>query len=321
MTACGGSKATSSSARSGSVDENSEVQNWSTSAAPITGDTEDFPKNAAIASQEILREINASRLKAGLKAVKLDEQSSFAAQKHAEDMLKVGFTGHLGSDGSWPEQRMSVVGVSDYRKENAGCAFGSALRGAELSKVADSSLLELIHQAFMAEVAPADGHKRNILQENHESVGIGAAWTKDGRSLCLVHEFGREVLTFEGKLTFDEQGGRLAVEGEVSSGKSIMAVGIKVLDMPSIPTKEELMGANHYLLPEPDKMALGPKFSSEALLKQEGSSFSAVFSGLELPSEARIQLTVWEAENSIEQEKEQGVSMVVIGVRTLDYTK
>ena len=64
--------------------------------------------------------INRDRASQGLVPVELDEGApTLAGQRHAEDMVRLGFLGHWGSDGSVPEQRHTEAGGADMVLERA----------------------------------------------------------------------------------------------------------------------------------------------------------------------------------------------------------
>src|SRR5262249_7626837 len=60
----------------------------------------------------VLALINRDRKAQGLTALSWDETASLAGQRHADDMATHGFTAHVGTDGSLPEQRYTDVGGS-----------------------------------------------------------------------------------------------------------------------------------------------------------------------------------------------------------------
>src|SRR5688572_4765869 len=62
------------------------------------------------ASGYMLTLINRDRKAHGLEPVEHDPVASLAAQRHADDMAKHGFTANWGTDGSVPEQRYTEAG-------------------------------------------------------------------------------------------------------------------------------------------------------------------------------------------------------------------
>jgi len=57
--------------------------------------------------------LNVERAAAGCGPVTIDEKLMRAAQAHSEDMAEHGFLDHLGTDGSWPHERIQREGY-DY---------------------------------------------------------------------------------------------------------------------------------------------------------------------------------------------------------------
>src|SRR5688572_11579030 len=115
----------------------------------------------------VLGLVNRDRKKAGLEPVALDEAASKAGLRHARDMAAKGFTGHLGSDGSTPEQRYTDGGGTDFVQENAACLSDTIERELDAKPRFDQAKLAALHQMFMDEVPPNDGHRRNILNPLH----------------------------------------------------------------------------------------------------------------------------------------------------------
>ena len=73
--------------------------------------------------------VNRDRATQGLGPVELDDGApTVAGQAHAEDMARLGYLGHWGSDGSVPEQRHTEAGGSDMVLENALCFTDEAKR-------------------------------------------------------------------------------------------------------------------------------------------------------------------------------------------------
>lgn len=104
--------------------------------------------------------VNRDRAEEGLPPVELDDTASDAAQRHSNDMAAHGFTAHLGTDGSVPEQRLSEAGVNDMGQENAACFFDGVARPLDPNPVFKPELLEKIEHAFISEVPPNDGHRK-----------------------------------------------------------------------------------------------------------------------------------------------------------------
>src|SRR5262249_60581511 len=90
------------------------------------------PLTAPEARRYMLALINRDRATQGLSAVELDEgPPTRAGQAHAEDMVRLGYLGHWGSDGSIPEQRHTDAGGADMVLENALCFTDEAKRSVD----------------------------------------------------------------------------------------------------------------------------------------------------------------------------------------------
>src|SRR5690606_20037190 len=68
------------------------------------------PLSQEQAERYVVQLVNRHRAAHDLKPVERDDVAAKAAQRHAADMTRVGFTAHWGSDGSVPEQRYSEAG-------------------------------------------------------------------------------------------------------------------------------------------------------------------------------------------------------------------
>ena len=118
-----------------------------------------------------LAHINASRKKHRKQAVKLDILASRVANKIAKNAAEKGFMGHFNTKGETPYQRFAFAGGTDHVSENA-----SALSSTEDLPSLTSDIngyMQQAHNAFMAEKAPNDGHKKNCIDPHHNYVGLG----------------------------------------------------------------------------------------------------------------------------------------------------
>ena len=133
-----------------------------------------------------------------------------AAQKHAEEMLEHGFTGHWGLDGLTPAMRYTLAGGTDYVSENSSGVRGikGADWGPQYRKKGWLASLDVIHQGFL----DSPGHRKTILDKWHRKVGLGIAC--NAYTCSAVQNFagayvaftsppsisGAGVLTFAGRL-------------------------------------------------------------------------------------------------------------------------
>ena len=115
--------------------------------------------------------INNSRKKFKAKPVDLDILASRVANKMCKEAAENDFIGHWNLAGEKPYHRYSFAGGSDHVSENA---YGEWTTGTySVSPLTITSMMKKGHSAFMAEKAPADGHKKTIIDKYHNFVGIG----------------------------------------------------------------------------------------------------------------------------------------------------
>lgn len=95
-----------------------------------------------------------------LPPLSLEKGLCLSAQWLADDQARTGTTGHYGSDGSSPTDRMNRYGIW---KITAGenCAYGPA------------DAVEIVAQLLIDDGVNDRGHRTNILKENFKKVGIG----------------------------------------------------------------------------------------------------------------------------------------------------
>ena len=148
----------------------------------------DIDTTRATLREHVLRLINRDRALFGLPPVQLDPQASAIGDDYCRAQIRNRTTGHYTTDGLAPYARYSLAGGNDAVSENA--AAWSATY-----PFSDRALYEMAgrsQDAMMAEMPPADGHKRTILDPHATHVGIGLAW--EGGEFRLVQEFVRRYI-------------------------------------------------------------------------------------------------------------------------------
>jgi len=132
-----------------------------------------------LAREELLKQVNAERLSAGLSQLELDALASKVAGEHALDMVRGGFLSHWGSDGRKFYHRYSLAGGIDAAQENASAAdyIQSVTPAAVRRDLRD------MHAAMFEEEPPHDGHRKTILFPDHTHVGFGIALQGDSLRL------------------------------------------------------------------------------------------------------------------------------------------
>ncbi|HET7685425.1 MAG TPA: Ig-like domain-containing protein [Candidatus Limnocylindria bacterium] len=124
-------------------------------------------------------QINASRAQYGFAPLALDGAISAVANGHAWDMMRNGFFGHVGSDGSTVQMRLSRAGVPYSRASENICQY---------TGIGVTGTLNWCHGAFMAEPYPGYyNHIANILNPNFRRVGVGIAVS--GGKVVVVWDF------------------------------------------------------------------------------------------------------------------------------------
>lgn len=203
------------------------------------------------AEQYMLSRINHDRTALGLPPLVWDETAAKAARRHAEDMATHGFTSHWGSDGSVPEQRYTEAGGEDVVFENVGCFVDGVAQPLAPNALYAMEGLDSFERAFMDEVPPHDGHRRNILSRAHTAVGVGVAQVEGSRIPCVAQEFVDDHGDYASLPRRARVGDFIEIRGELHPHVELVLVGIARLDSPTPRTARELNETRDYLVPEP----------------------------------------------------------------------
>ncbi len=228
----------------------------------------------AAAQRFVLGLINRDRAKAGLKPVVMDDAASRAGLRHARDMAAKGFTGHIGTDGSVPEQRYTESGGEHFVQENAACLFDAKSRKLDEKARFDATKLAELHQMFMDEVPPNDGHRQNILKPLHNRVGIGLAQPEGVNQPCLAQEFVDRYAELSALPREAKPKAKLKIAGRVSEPLMFGGIGIGQRSLPRAKSVEAVSGARAYAIPAPDQLYFGPGFKSPKPVTVDGNAFS-----------------------------------------------
>lgn len=141
---------------------------------------------------EQLDYINQSRKKYKVQLLKFDILASRVANKMAQEAAQKKFMGHFNLKGEKPYHRYAFAGGLDHISENAG-----AISFENNTNHKDETILknmQYIHDAFMSEKAPNDGHKQTCIHPHHNYVGIGVAF--DGKEFRYYEEYVDRYLEF-----------------------------------------------------------------------------------------------------------------------------
>lgn len=232
------------------------------------------PMPRAEAQRYVLALVNRDRAAHKLPPVALDETAARAGQRHAEDMAKVGFTGHWGSDGSVPEERYTAAGGDGLGMENAGCFADGLPRELDPDPRFSAESLERVHQAFMNEKPPADGHRRNILTTSHTALGVGLAKAKGFDIACMAQEFVDDYGTYEAIPRRARVGDPIRIAGEVRSPATFAGVGLSRIELGKPLKTAKLLRVSSYPIPNPYATFFPKGFKTPIPVEVTGNRFS-----------------------------------------------
>ncbi len=137
--------------------------------------------------------INKSRKKSNASPVRLDILASRVANKMCREAAENEYIGHWNLAGEEPYLRYAFAGGYDHVSENAYGEWSSDNYSVSSSVI--SSMMKLGHGKFMAERAPENGHKLNIIDKSHNFVGIG--FYLSGKQFRYYEEFIDRYFEFE----------------------------------------------------------------------------------------------------------------------------
>lgn len=240
----------------------------------VEGDPRGGPLDAAQAAEHVLGLVNRDRKAHGLPLVVWDEAAAAAGQRHAVDMATNGFTAHLGTDGSVPEQRYTDAGGSGMVMENVGCFADAVSRPLEENPEFEIEELERVHAAFMDEVPPFDGHRKNILTPWHTHFGVGLAKAQDLKVVCMAQELVDRYGAFEPLPRTAKVGDVIRVQGELIAPAEVGAVGIARAEPPSAIAAASLNKTGSYVIPKPYVTYFPKGFKTPIELEVSGRALS-----------------------------------------------
>ena len=157
--------------------------------------------------------INKSRKKFNAQEVKLDILASRVANKQCIEAAENGYLSHWNLAGEKPYMRYAYAGGHDHVSENAFSETNSEEYTMAQNVAAD--LMKRGHGSFMGERAPNDGHKQNVINKNHNYVGLGYAISGGqfryneeyiDRYLDFINVPGNMKINETGSLTVDTKG-------------------------------------------------------------------------------------------------------------------
>jgi uncharacterized protein YkwD len=218
--------------------------------------------------------INRDRAAANLPPVVWDETASRAATRHAADIVRHGFTAHIGTDGSVPELRYTEAGGTGLVMENVGCLADANSRELDPDPTIDPAHIEKIEYSFMNEEPPHDGHRRNILAPRHTAVGIAVSAPKGLDFACMAEEFVDDYGEMDAIPKRAKVGQTIHVTGELKQPAVIAGVGLSRTDAPRPRGAVELNQTGSYSIPRPFVTYFGKGFKTPRPVDIQGNHFA-----------------------------------------------
>jgi uncharacterized protein YkwD len=232
------------------------------------------PMDLEAARRYVLELVNRDREKEGLPPVERDEIAERGAQRHVEDMVRTGFTAHWGTDGSVPEQRYTEAGGVDFVQENAACFFDGTPRELDPNPTFTAVQLEKIETAFISEVPPNDGHRKNILKPVHNFLGVGLGKPLGVDQPCMAQEFVDRYGEYDAVPKTAKVGQNLRISGSVAAPVEFGGVGLSRIDPAQKRSAAELNATNVYPVPEPFVLFFPAGFKTPKPVQLDGNKFS-----------------------------------------------
>ena len=276
---------------SGSTGASSAQHEPSTPALP--GLPPKAPMNLEQARRYVLALVNHDRAEHGLAPVVMDDAASRAGQRHAEDMARVGYTAHWGSDGSVPEQRYSEAGGSDFVQENAGCLADGKVRKLDAAPRFTQAELDRVERAFMDEKPPRDGHRRNILKPSHTGFGVGIAKPSGVGLACLSQEFVDDYGDYAALPKSAHAGDMLSIAGEVKGAVAFGGVGIGRIDRAEPLSAAYLNTTYTYAVPSPSELYFPKGFVTKKPVEVNGKHFRIDVPLPKRGQAGRYEVSIW----------------------------
>lgn len=241
----------------------------------------------------VLKLINADRKANGQRPVVLDSIATTAGQQHSDDMAINGYLSHWDLSGTKPDQRYTLAGGRATVAENGYIlGYGDSPQRQALTQpqMFYPEELENAQRAFMDEVPPNDGHRKNILDPNHTAVGIGISIAGDehDRRLALTQEFVDNYGTFSLLPQRIKPGQSFTVAGKLDPGMNIYSIDLRWEPLPKPMTLQQLKETYSYSAPEERVATFWPAHS-----RRPGISVSQTVDGVAFTHEVYADPNFW----------------------------
>ena len=148
-----------------------------------------FPSVQEI-EEEILRLTNEERASRGLPLLAHDTALDAIARAHSRDMVARDFFSHENPSGDGPTKRAEKAGYDVHKPVQGGelVGIGENIGMTPIGLVEDIGFVERAARSIAtAQVRgwmSTRGHRANILSEDYERVGVGAAFNGSGAYVC-----------------------------------------------------------------------------------------------------------------------------------------
>ncbi|MBU6453150.1 MAG: CAP domain-containing protein [Cyanobacteria bacterium REEB67] len=242
-------------------------------AASRGGEQSEQLLNLDQARHYMLGLINRDRAASGVEPVVLDEVANRAGNLHTDEMAQYGYLSHWTMDGRKPDQRYTECGGKDSVAENADNTDVEKPTKVALSQnqLFSKRDIDEVEGQFFNEQPPNDGHRKNIIDPDHTSVGIGMSLaggepnSADYPRLAITQEFINHYGTYTDIPHSINPGESFTVEGTLSRGVHVQSVDVRFEQAPQPMSIDELLKTNSYGIPgEATFNYFPPPFNSPA---------------------------------------------------------
>lgn len=160
---------------------------------------EDDTINKTVAEQEFLQQLNAERSARGLDNLSTNSELREMGDAHAENMLKHDYGGHVQPDGTTIEDRYHTRGLlPDCRLSAGGREYYNGAENAAGFRIRETvthpGTTEYFYIDSEEELAAflldswmtSEGHRRVLLLESADEIGLGLAWADSGQGYAAL---------------------------------------------------------------------------------------------------------------------------------------
>jgi len=273
----------------------------------------------------MLKLINKDRARAGLKPVKLDRIATEVGQKHAEECSEHLYLAHWDLLGRKPWERYTELGGKASAAENVAYT-GLYMDGVPAPNLLPSlpnqmfnpKNLEEMESSMVNEKPPHDGHRVNILDPHHTSVGLGISVAADGQfsRVTLDQEFLNDYGTFDDLPLKLNPTKPICVGGTLKNGYQLSSIDLEWEPTPQPMTPAQLNTTSSYGWPENTVMTCWPPPYVSPVPVQvtpfgESETFNVAIPPLSRPSPGVYYVIIWA------RSKKNKDDQFVASVRTL----